>query len=641
MAERKDGVWQVLSWRDYQERVDGFARALIAAGVGRGDKVALMGANSPRWFIADMAVMSMGAVTVPVYANSSSEQMRYLLEHSEAKALLADEFEYFERIEGFLDELAQLRFSVLLQGNLKAQRAGLASLAEFLGAGESVEPAALESLRSRLVPEDPATFIYTSGTTGAPKAVIQTHKNHCAAARNVSAVLHTKTAAVDRVSCSYLPLSHVADRVTNMYSPLLEGNCVYFIDRLDAFAEYLREIRPVLWAGVPRIWEKLHEGVMLHRKSLSAAARKVFDWALAAGLAYQSALYARQRPSLPLRTRHWLARRLIIEKILRAIGLDRAEIAITGGAPTSRDVLDFFFAVGLWLRDVYGQTEGDGTTSIATAEQIRFGSAGKPFPYVKVKIAADGEILLAGDNVSPGYYKDEELSAKTFCGGWLYSGDLGHFDEDGFLWITGRKKDIIITSGGKNITPAKIEAALMAAPVIEHALVVGDGRKHLACLITIDEEAAAVALSGGTAGSAAAPGCRTGPATMPHTDPGYTTPQGSRAKPAIVPHADGDCTAPPSQHRESVAATRQHEPSRKPTLDELAADPRLHELIEDQVAQVNAGLSRAEQLKKFTILPVHFSVAGGELTPILKMRRSRISEKYAAEIDRLYGHSEP
>lgn len=576
--------WTTLSWREYRQRVDGFAKALLSAGVARGDKVALIGANTPRWFVADMAIMTLGGVTVPIYATSSSDQIVYQLRHSEARVFLVDGRSFLERVEPVLREVRTVEPISLLEEHCGEENAPHRSLSSFLAGGEAVSGEELRDVRSAVEPQDPATLIYTSGTTGRPKAVIQTHRNHCAAARNVLDALQTRVPPIDRVSCCYLPLSHVAERVTNLYSPLLDGHCVHFIEDLERFADGLREIRPVAWAGVPRIWEKLHRSVMEYRNQLTGPKRRIFDWALIEGLAYQRRLYEGEPVSPARRVRHSLARRWVIDPLLAALGLDRVEITITGGAPTSSEVLDFFLALGLWLQDVYGQTEGNGTTSIARRDQIRFGSAGKPFPYVQVCIAEDGEILVKSAAVSPGYYKDPELTAETFVGGWLHSGDLGRIDADGFLWVTGRKKDILITSGGKNITPSRIEGELMATPFIEHAVVVGDGRSYLTALLTLDVEQARDLLR----------------------------------KAGIHGGEEGVANSTPRE------------------LSELILHPMLRERIHAHVERVNKALSRPEQIKSFQLLPAQFSTDGGELTPTLKVRRGAVLEKYSDIVEQLY-----
>lgn len=485
ISYKEDNKWKSLTWREYGKEIDRISKSLIALGIDPQDKVALMGSNTREWFVCDMAIMVSGAVSVPIYGTSSSEQMQYILNHSECKVLIIDNIEFFNRIREQRSKIPLLKNIVFMNSSKISSNGWLMNQEEFLSAGGSLPDEKLFERRSRVTPDYISSHIYTSGTTGYPKAVMLSHKNCVAAAENVYLTAKIK---VKPITCSYLPLSHVAERVINLYSPMLTGSTIYLMGGYENFAAKLKEIRPTAWAGVPRVWEKIYEGVMKYKETLPEGKKRVIEWALRAGSAYNWKKYKGELISLPLSIKYSFARLLVIKKLLRSMGLDRVATTVTGGAPTSGEILDFFMSIGIWLQDVYGQTEGHGTTSFATLDSIRFGSAGKPYPLVEVKIADDGEILVKGDNVSPGYYKDPELTRETFKDGWLYSGDQGYIDKDGFLWITGRKKDIIITSGGKNITPSKIESALMSNPLIEHAVVVGDGKKYLCALLTINRE---------------------------------------------------------------------------------------------------------------------------------------------------------
>ena len=487
LYHKENGSWQPTTWKTYGERVDRFAKGLIAAGVKNGDKVALIGANTPSWFIADMAIMTMGAVSVPIYATSSGEQIRHILNHSESKVFIVEEISYYRRVEKMLGEIPMLVKVVVLKGGHDVSAALLTDLTSFEKEGDNLSNNDLSNAREDVASDTICTFIYTSGTTGPPKAVMLTHKNCFAAAENVNLTIRLKSE--EKISASYLPLSHVAERVVNLYATLLDGRIVYFMGGFNTFAEDLKEIRPTLWMGVPRVWEKIYEGVMRQRDNFPETQQKVFDEALKVASRHNWADHNKEHISDKLKARYEDAKALVIDNLLAGLGLDRVEVAVTGGAPTSEEILDFFVSIDIRLQDVYGQTEGHGTTSFATKGDIKFGSAGKPFPLVDIKIAEDGEILVKGDNVSLGYYKDPAATAETFKDGWLYSGDLGLIDTDGYLWITGRKKDIIITSGGKNITPSKIEASLMSSSLVEHAVVVGDGRKYLSALISVNNEA--------------------------------------------------------------------------------------------------------------------------------------------------------
>ncbi|MBI9074959.1 MAG: long-chain fatty acid--CoA ligase [Desulfatibacillum sp.] len=571
LLSKAQGQWITQTWGDYGKAVLEFSKCLLALGVEKGTKVALMGKNSAHWFVADMAIMTMGAVSVPIYETNSGPQIAHILNHAGCKVFLIDSLEYFLRMESHREGLDQPCKAAFFMPQDQAHPLVMRYevLQQF---GRAVPDKEVEQARNQVTPETVCTFIYTSGTTGPPKAVMLTHKNCLAAAENVHLTLSVKAAASS--SCSYLPLSHVAERTVNLFSPLFDGKAVYFMGGWDQFQEYLAEIRPTIWAGVPRVWEKLHEAVAGYLAAQPPLKQKAAKWALATGLRFNRHLYDKKAVPPGLRISHKIARMLVLKKLLRALGMDRVETAVTGGAVLSREVLEFFFALGIWLQDVYGQTEGHGTTSFATRDAVRFGSAGKPYPLVKVRIAEDGEILVKGDNVSPGYFREPELTRETFRDGWLYSGDLGRIDEDGFLWVTGRKKDIIITSGGKNITPAKIESSLMSSPLVEHAVVVGEGRKFLTALLTISPEAGAKFL--------------------------------------------GMDSTPPLD------------------IKKIISNPKILEAVDAHVREINSQFSRVEQIKKHTVLDQTFSPDTGELTHLQKLKRNVVVEKYRDSVEKMY-----
>lgn len=571
LCYKNDGKWKSLSWAEYGKRIDSISKALIALGVKQGDKVALMGSNSIGWYTCDMGIMTVGAVTVPIYSTNSGEQMVYIINHSESRMLIVENIVFYRRIENLLSKVPNLSQVVILDDYSSPGSKLVISMNDFLKTGQNVLDAKVADVRKSVKPDMVSSYIYTSGTTGQQKAVMLTHTNCVTAARNVYL---TTMSNREIIQCSYLPLSHVAERVTNLYTPLLSGGIVYLMGGYDKFLEYLKEIRPTLWAGVPRVWEKIYEGIVKYKESLSPRNIRILNWGIAAGGEYNWRKYNKKHVFLYTIIKHAIAKILVIKKILRALGLDRAVYTVTGGAPTSHEILDFFTSIGIWLQDVYGQTEGHGTTSFATKDNVRFGSAGKPYPLTEVRIADDGEILVKGDCVSPGYFKDPKLTKETFKDGWLYSGDLGRIDEEGFLWITGRKKDIIITSGGKNITPTKIESSIMSNPLIEHAVVVGDGRKYLAALLTINKEQAI----------------------------------------NVINDADGSATG----------------------IDEMVDHKVIKEMVSRHIDEVNQKFSRVEQIKKFKLMPTTFTIEGGDLTPTQKIRRVNILKKYENDINELY-----
>ena len=569
----KDGTeWKTVTWQHYSDRVDEFARSLMALGVKPRDKVALIGTNTPEWFYADMGIMTMGASTVPVYGTNSGDQIIYILKHSESKVFIMEDISYFERIAGRLDEIPALEYVVVIRGAFPGSKGLILSFDEFAALKEKTPLEDLQKIREQIKPEDVDTLLYTSGTTGQPKAVILTNLNSVTAGKNVDLTMNLKNVKIS--SPCYLPLSHVAERTVNLFYALYSGQITYFMGGYDKFKESLSEVRPTMWMGVPRVWEKLYEGVMGYRASLPDNKRKMIDWALSVGSDYNQRKYKKENISVILAAKYLVARSLVIKKLLRALGLDRAIVFVTGGAPTHLETLNFYISIGVWLQDVYGQTEGHGTTSFALRGDVRFGSAGKPYPLTKVELAPDGEILVKGDHVSPGYYKDLELTAETFKDGWLYSGDLGRFDGDGFLWVTGRKKDIIITSGGKNITPAKIEAMLLGLPLIENAVVVGDARKYLTCLLVLSEESVKK----------------------------FATEKGLKGS----------------------------------TYAEIVRTDEVKNEINRYIDSMNEKLSRVEQIKAFKILSRPFSQEGDELTPTMKVKRFVIQKKYAKEIEDMY-----
>jgi long-chain acyl-CoA synthetase len=569
----KEGTeWKTITWQHYSDRVDEFARSLMALGVKPRDKVALIGSNTPEWFYADMGIMTMGAATVPVYGTNSGDQIIYILNHSESKVFVMDDIAYFQRIQDRLSEIPALKNIVLLKGPLPETKGPILLLNQFLVLKERTPMEDLQKMRKQIKPEDVDTLLYTSGTTGQPKAVMLTNLNSTTAGKNVDLTMNLKNVQI--TSPCYLPLSHVAERTVNLFYALYSGHITYFLGGYDKFKESLAEIRPTMWMGVPRVWEKLYEGVMGYRASLPDNKKKMIDWALSVGSDYNQRKYKKESISVILAAKYLVARSLVIKKLLRALGLDRAIVFVTGGAPTHVETLNFYISIGIWLQDVYGQTEGHGTTSFALRGDVRFGSAGKPYPLTKVELAPDGEILVKGDHVSPGYYKDPELTKETFKDGWLYSGDLGRFDEDGFLWVTGRKKDIIITSGGKNITPSKIESMLLGLPMIENAVVVGDARKYLTSLLILSEESVKkFAAEKGLTGS---------------------------------------------------------------TYAEIVQNDEVKNEISRHIDLMNEKLSRVEQIKGFKILSQPFSQEGGELTPTMKVKRFVIQNKYATEIEDMY-----
>jgi len=572
LFHRIQGQWSGVSWEQYANEVNFLSKALLAQGLEQGDKAALIGHNTLDWFVADMAIMTVGLVSVPIYETSSCDQIMYILRHSEARILFVEDTSYIDRIQGSLHLAPNLKAIVIQKGDRGVQTSFAITMAAFIASGEFVAPKMLKTRRETIESDTIATFIYTSGTTGSPKAVILTHQNAIAAALNVHLSFNPERGGSDRISCSYLPLSHVAERVVSLLSPLLDGRKVYIIPRIDQVMDDVRQIRPTIWLGVPRIWEKIYEGVNDHLFELPHIQKALIKRALAVGFKVNNNRQQKKANGIIMVCRYWLARKIVINKLLTSLGFDRVIISITGGAPSRPEITSFFTSIGLWLQEVYGLTEGYGTTSLSTRSHFKAGSCGRPFPLLELKIASDQEILIRGDNVSPGYYKEAALTAQTFRDGWLHSGDLGYLDNEGYLWVTGRKKDIIITSGGKNITPVKIENALSESEIINYALLIGDGQKYLTALLDINRE------------------------------------------------------------KVSKLLNKEDDKDRFEGGDEQFVT----KMLNAHLAKVNVGLSRAEQIKKYRVVYDELTQESGLLTNTLKLKKHAALERYADVIAEMY-----
>ena len=500
------GRWQPTTWRTYAEQVRTAARALIALGLPRGGKVAILGFNRPEWVIFNNAAMMAGGASAGIYTTNSADEVAYIVHHSEAHAVLVEDAAQLAKVTARRAELPLLRWIVMMRGPTAAGP-GILSWDDFLGKAETTPQAELDARIDTLEPSSLATLIYTSGTTGPPKGVMLSHHNLAWTAQMLIDVGGSRDGDV---SLSYLPLSHIAEQMGTIHTPTTAGSTVYFAESIDQVPDNLKECRPTVFFGVPRIWEKFHAGITQKLGEVTGTKRRLLDWARKVATEVNARRDRGEPIPRVLGAQYGLADRLVLRKLKAAIGMDRARLLVSGGAPIAVDVLTFFASIDLPIIEIYGQSEGSGPTARNLIGRTRIGSVGPPLPGMEVRLAEDGEILVRGPNVFAGYYKDPEATAETLKDGWLYSGDLGAFDQDGFLTITGRKKEIIITAGGKNITPKNIEASIKESPVVGEAVVIGDRRKYLSALVTLDE-AVARELAPGIAGAdqlAAAPQIR-------------------------------------------------------------------------------------------------------------------------------------
>ncbi len=559
---REGGAWKPTNWGTYSDQVIQAGRALIALGFEPGQTACILGFNRPEWAILDLATMGIGGAPAGIYTTCSPVEVRYIVAHSEAPIILVEGDAQLRKVEAERSNMPNLKHVVTMKGTPEIADEMVMSWDEFMAKGDEVEKQAYLDRVEALDPNALATLIYTSGTTGPPKGVMLSGHN-LAWTSNVAIQITTIT----ETDCmlSYLPLSHIAEQMFTLHIPITTGARVYFAESIEAVPENLKEVQPTIFFGVPRIWEKFNAGITAKLKEATGLKAKLVKWAMKVGAE------ANETANGHKGLQYQLANKLIFSKLKPAIGMGNARVCVSGAAPIAAEVLEFFASLDIVVLEVYGQSEDSGPTSFNTPTRYRFGSVGPALPGIEVKIAEDDEILVKGPNVFMGYYKDEEATAATLTDGWLHSGDLGAFDDDGFLNITGRKKDIIITAGGKNITPKNLEAAMKNHELINEAVVIGDRRKYLSALVTIDPEV-------GEAWAAA--------------------------------------------NGEDAGA--------------LHTSSKLRESIQAHIDEMNSHFARVEQIKKFTILERNFSVEDGELTPTLKVKRAKVNDHFAEEIEAMY-----
>jgi long-chain acyl-CoA synthetase len=484
---RQPQGWQPVSWSGLLAQVQAAAASLLALGVQRGQAVGILGFNRPEWLVMAHAAGLVGARLAGIYWTSSAGEVRYILGHARCVLLLVEDAAQAAKLGGppgraALPALARV---VAMDGPPVDDTLPWRS---FLALGRPQHGLELRQRAAALDPRDIGTLIYTSGTTGPPKAVMLSHANLAWAAR-----------ALSRATCrseherhiSYLPMAHVAELVGSIHAPARAGNSIYFARSIESLPEHLKEVRPTVFFGVPRVWEKMHAALSLRLGAATGLKGWLARRAMRVARRWHEADLAGRPPGRLLSLRLALARRLVLGRVKAALGLDQAHLLISGAAPIAPEKLWFFCGLDLVVRELYGQSEVSGPTTWSLAGSTRIGAVGRAVPGLELRIAGDGEVLVRGPSVFQGYAGDAAASAAALAGGWLHSGDLGRIDADGYLHITGRKKDLIITSGGKNISPANIEGALMALPLVEHAVVVGDRRHYLGALLTLRADALA------------------------------------------------------------------------------------------------------------------------------------------------------
>src|SRR3954464_10674957 len=474
--------WTSKSYREVGEIAQGLALGLMDLGIEKGDKVAILANTRPEWTYFDFAALTAGATVVPIYQTNSPDECQYVLENSDAKAVIVEDAEQLAKIREVRDRCPALEQVILMEGEAE----DAISTAELAERGASRDAAEWEERWSSVTPDDICTFIYTSGTTGPPKGCVISHGNYRSM---LDMVLDVRALGDEELTYLYLPLAHSFALLIQFGTVALGATLAYWERDPLKIIPNLAEIKPTYFPSVPRIFEKIYTAATAAAENAGGLKKAVFNWAIGVGHRMRETERAGKEPGYFLRRQYEIADRQVLSKIRNLFG-GRIELAVSGAAPINPEILRFFDAAGVLVIEGWGMTETSTAATIATAEDFKFGTIGKPFAGCEVKIAEDGEILAKGPNIFQGYYKNPEATAETLVDGWLHTGDLGEFDSDGYLKITGRKKDIIITAGGKNITPANLEGDIKQHPLVSQCVVVGDRRPHLVAVVTLDPEEA-------------------------------------------------------------------------------------------------------------------------------------------------------
>jgi long-chain acyl-CoA synthetase len=576
MREKSLGIWRSITWREYGDGVRRVALGLVALGLRAGDVVSIVADNRPEWLYADLGTISAGGVTNGIYTTDSPRQVEYIVNDSGTRFFFAENEEQLDKILEVRARCPQLvKIFVFDMDGLHDFRddqvMSFAALLELGARYDREHPGAFDPLVEIARPGDLAILVYTSGTTGPPKGAMLSHRNILFQIGYSDFV--TEPRAGDQ-QLSFLPLSHVAERTFSVFYPLYTGATVNFAESIDTVPENIREVAPAVFFAVPRIWEKFYSSVALRMREATWLGRLAYGWAIGVGMRVAECRLQGRKPPAALRLVYQLADLLVLDNVKRSLGLSRARGAITGAAPIAPELIRWYLALGIDMREVYGQTENCGLATGMPVDRIKLGTVGIARPDTEVRVSPAGEILLKGPHVFLGYFKNPEKTAETITDGWLHTGDVGFIDADGFLTITDRMKDIIITAGGKNVTPSEIENQLKFSPFISDAVVIGDQRRFLSCLVMIDHETVA-----------------------------------QFAQERNVPFTN---------------------------FASLCRAQEIQDLIWGEIERVNKQLARVETIKKFRLIEQILTPEDDELTPTMKLKRTFVNVKYKDVIDTMY-----
>jgi long-chain acyl-CoA synthetase len=576
--EKHLGIWRATSWREYGGRARSVGMGLVKLGLERGDVVSILAETVPEWLYADMGTMGAGGVSNGIYPTDAAKQVEYILNDSRSRFLFVENEEQLDKFIEVRERCPDITKAIVfdMEGLADFNDPLVMSLDELMALGrehDAAHPASWEELVQGSKAEALALLVYTSGTTGPPKGAMLSHRNVIFQLCNSDAFIPLDP---NGEQLAFLPLCHIAERTFTAFLPLRSGAIANFAESVETIAENVREVAPTTFFAVPRIWERFYSSIAIRMKEATWTGRLAYRWALGIGLRVAETELAGDKVSPPLRLAHRVADWLVLDNIKRAIGMHRVRFAGTGAAPIAPDLIKWYRALGVDMREVYGQTENCGLAT-GMPDRIKLGTVGVTAPNTESRISHDGEILLKGPHVFMGYLNQPEKTAETLRDGWLHTGDVGSFDNEGYLRITDRMKDIIITAGGKNITPSEIENQLKFSPYISDAVVIGDRRKFLSCLIMIDYDNVS-----------------------------------KHAQDHNVPFTDFA----------SLCRTRE-----------------VADLIWSEIERVNQNFARVETIKKFRLIEQQLTAEDDELTPTMKLKRRFVNEKYKPMIDGMYAEA--
>ena len=574
LMTKVEGQYQGFSYQEFGERVKNFALGLASLGIKKGDRIALLSENRPEWAISDLAILSLGMINVPIYPSLIPKQIEYILNDSEAKVIITSKSDQTSKITEIMKDLPVLKYIIYMDPPASISK-NMLSYSEVSEKGQKFEKENTDFYASSVASnkaDDACGIIYTSGTTGNPKGVVLTHNNILS---NVQGAVATLKIGPEDTFLSFLPLCHVFERMAGHFCPISVGATIAYAESIDTVAQNLGEVKPTIMTSVPRFFEKMYNRVLENAAAGGAAKKKIFNWALKTGDKYNK-VQGKKKVGGFLQFKHNLATKLVFSKLQERVG-GRLRFFASGGAPLPKEIGEFFHRAGIKILEGYGLTESSPVIAVNLEEKFKFGTVGPALKAggVELKIAEDGEVLTRGPHVMKEYYKKPAETKEVIDDdGWLHTGDIGFLDEDGYLTITDRKKNIIVTSGGKNIAPAPIENIMSTSPLIEQLLVIGDKRKFISAL--------------------------------------------------IVPNL------------EMIKNYAEENNIQYKNEDDLVQNQKINQLISNEITRLSVDLARYEQIKAFRLLPRLFTIEEGELTPTLKIKRKVVEQKFADLIESMY-----